>query len=431
MQIKTEAMPKLVKYVVFLDEKEVAEKKDKIYKQRKPSIELPGFRKGNVPQDIAEDRIGVEKLYTPIINEVFAEVCETEPIISSRNFKYFGDFKKGSFTMEFVAELKPTVNLVSLDKIKKEINIESPEFTEEDLKGRIKNEIESLSKIEDSTKDTLKNLDIAIIDFEGKIVGEDKPFKGGTSKGYQIRVNEIVNGRKQFIGNFEDQLVGMKLKETKTIRVKFPDDYQSETLKGKDAEFIVTLNAIKEKKIPEYNEDFVKQKGYTSIAEFEEFLKKDEAELKLKRVTEKNKKLIVSEIVKQSEISPIPEEMIDRENQKEWENFLRRMGRTEEQFIKENKISKEHFFDNNTPRVIEVIKATLVIQQIATENNITATEEEVCQYVVRVSRILDYNEEKKQKILTDLRENKRQFQLMQNSTVNEKTINFVYEKLSK
>jgi trigger factor len=432
MEIKTEKMPILVKYIVTIDEKEVDEKKEIIYKQKKPTIELPGFRKGNVPQEIAEDRIGVEKLYLSIINDVYSEVCEKEPIVSSHDFKYYGTFKKGSvFSMQFIAELKPTVSLVSFDKIKREVKAETTEFTEDDLKNAIEHEIQSASKIEDATKDVLDNLDIAVIDFEGKIVGESKPFNGGTSKNFQIRVNELRNGKKQFVGNFEDQLIGMKLNETKVVKVKFPDDYGNEALNGKDAEFVVTLKKIKVKTTPLFDDEFAKLKGCKDKDEFVELLKKDETDKKNKFIIEKNKKMFVSEIVKQSEITPVPQAMIDRENEKDWDSFLKRIGKSEEQFLKEGKISKESFFDNNSSRVVEVIKATLVLQQIAKENNIIVTEDEICQYVMRISKILDYNDERKEKILKDLKDNKRQFQQTKNSTIIEKTVDFIYEMLIK
>src|SRR5271157_230006 len=133
MDIKTEALPTPVKYIVTLDENEIDERKESTYARLKPSITVNGFRKGTVPRDVAEDRIGVEKLYKSIIDNVFNEIIVTEPVVATRNFKFFGDLKqKVLFTIEFVAEVKPSVVLAPFEQI--EVKQKSVEVTEEDLK---------------------------------------------------------------------------------------------------------------------------------------------------------------------------------------------------------------------------------------------------------------------------------------------------------
>jgi trigger factor len=296
------------------------------------------------------------------------------------------------------------------------------------LKNKIDFELKQDETIENTTKDVLDNLDVAIIDFEGRVEGDSKPFKGGTAKGFQIRINEIVNGHKQFVGDFEDQLVGMKIEETKDVKVKFPSNYRDTSLAGKDAVFTVTLRAIKAKIVPQHSEEFAKKKGFETIETYEEFLKKSVLETKQKKAIEEFKKTIVTEIIKQSEVSPIPDEMIIRENEKEWNAFLRRVNKTEEQFVKENKNSKDYFFENNTSKSIEIIKATLVIEQISKNYNIDVEEEEVLQYVMRVSNLLRYEDNRKERLEKELKENKRQFELMKVATRNEKTIDFLYEQ---
>jgi trigger factor len=430
IQVKTEKMAAPVKYLLTIDENDLEERKKKAYEKIKGTIEVQGFRKGNVPQDIAETRLGVERLYKSVIDEIYFEIAQKEPIISSSDFKFFGDLKKkSSLTIEFVAEVKPTAKLVDFNKIKEQVKIEEVQVTEDDLKSRIDFEIKQLETIEDTTKDTLENLDIAIIDFEGRLVGEEKPFKGGTAKGFQIRVNDIVNGQKQFVDNFEDQLVGMKLNETKEVKVTFPSNYRDTSLAGKNASFIVTLKSIKIKISPVYDEELAKKKGFDSLKDYEESLKRSIFEIKQRKAIENFKKKVVTEIVNQSEISPIPESMIENENVKEWEAFLRRMNRSEEQFVKENKISKEMFFENNTPRSIEVLKATTILNQVAKDRNITASEEEVVKYVMNVTNLLKYDKDREEKIKQELKTNLHQYSLMENATINEKVIEFLFNEI--
>jgi trigger factor len=422
MQIKTEVMPTPIKYVIILDENEITEKKEKTYEKIKPSITVNGFRKGTVPQDVAEDRLGVEKLYKSIIDEVYVEVASNEPIVSSKDFKFYGDLKKKvPFTIEFIADVKPKVVLASFDKI--DVKMQSVNITEEDLKDEINVELKKKQKIEDSTKEILDNLDVAIIDFEGKLEGECVAFKGGVAKDYQITVNEIVNGRKQFVGNFEDQLVGMKVGESKEVKVKFPEDYKQE-LANKNAIFNVTLKAIKSKIIPLYNEYFVKEKGFKSIKEYEENLKKTLLENGKKRVLDDFKKDVIVQIVKSSEISPIPEEMVTRENEKEWNSFLKRMNKSEEQMSKDHKLTKQHFFHSNTSRSLDVIKMSLVIESISNTYNIEATEQDMIQYAIKNNILRGKTEEEVRK---ELNESKQRYDLVKTATKNEKTLEFVYE----
>jgi len=431
MDIKKEKMHAPVKFTVVLDAEDLEQRKVETYEKLKDSIELPGFRKGLVPRDVAENKLGVERIYKPMIDQIFRDIVVIEPnIVSSYDFKFFGDFKKKMpLTIEFVADMKPTVKLCSLEDFKKTEKLEDNVVTDKDLAERINNEIKQSEKIVDCSKDVLDNFDIAVIDFEGHLEGEDKPFKGGTAKNYQLKINEIVNGRKKFIDNFEDQLVGMKVGETKEVKVTFPLNYHDKALSNKRAFFIVKLNSIKSKIVPDYDEQFAKSKGFDSIQCYEEHLKNKIADERKNRFIENFKKNVVTKIINGSDISPIPQSMIDVENEKEWNSLLRRIGKTPEQLEKDNNITKEIFFSNNNHKSIEIIKASLVLEQIAKEYNIVASEDEVVQYASKLASYLKYTDEKEFNVKRELKANKKQFDLMYTATVNEKTIDFLFNEL--
>lgn len=433
MDIKKEDMPTPVKYFVTVDAEDLEKRKQEVYNMRKPHLIVDGFRKGTVPRNIAESRFGVERLYRPVIDQIFKDVYFLEPcIVGTSDYKFLGDLKKKvDLVVEFVADIKPKVLLPVFDEVRKTIEKTQVEVTDDDLKKRIDLEIKQNEKIQDSTKEVLENLDIAIIDFEGCIEGETTPFKGGTAKGYQIRVNEIVNGRKQFVDNFEDQLLGMKVDEVRKIRVTFPGDYRDKLLANKKAIFMVTLKAIKFKITPEYNKDFVKGKGFDSIEAYEESLKKQIFDSKQKKNEEDLKKQIIMKVVDQATISPIPQVMINRENEKEWSSLLTRLGKTEEQFQKENKITKEMFFDNMSPKSIEVLKTSLVLEEVADNFGFKASEDEIIQYVLKITNKLKYGESKKEKVKTDLKNNQHQYKLMETAVLNEKAMEFLVNELSK
>ena len=428
MNIKTEAMPAPVKYIVTLDPDDVETRKKECYDKVKSNIEIPSFRKGNVPRDVAESRLRIERLYKPMVDQIFHDIVNVEPnIVSSADFKFFGDLKKkSSFTIEFVAEIKPLISLPVLNAIK----IEKPEsiLTENEFRDKITMEVKKSEIILDSEKESLENFDIAVIDFEGRLEGEATPFKGGVAKGYQIKINEIINGQKQFIDNFEDQLIGMKKEETRQIFVTFPTNYRETTLAGKKAIFTVTLKAIKDKIIPEYNEQFAKSKGFDTIKLYEENLRLKFAEEKENNAKETFKKQVLLSVINNSNITPIPKVMIDRENEKEWNAFLKRIGKTEEQIAKE-KVSKEGFFDHYTQRSIESIKAALVLEQVAKDFGILVTDDEIVTYAMQISSMLKHDVDRQTKIKEELKTNKQQFELMRTAALNEKTIEFLLNEV--
>ncbi|MDD5649694.1 MAG: trigger factor [Candidatus Nanoarchaeia archaeon] len=433
MKIKTEKLATPVKYCVTIDAEKLEDRKEKAYNKIKHNIHIAGFRKGNVPRNVAESNLEIEKLYKHMIDEIFNDIFFADTsIVETSNYKFFGDLKKKfPLTIEFIANVKPSVVLPDFNEVKKTISKKTISVTEEDIKNRITNEIKLSEEIKDTSKEVLENLDVAVIDFEGRIEGEEKPFKGGIAKGYQLRINEIVNGRKQFIDNFEDQLIGMKINETREVKVSFPSDYKEKSLASKKSIFVVTLKSIKTKITPEYNENFVKSKGFDNIKLYEEFLRDEILKSEIKKEDESFKKQVICNIVNSSVISPIPEIMIDRENEKEWNSFLKRLGQTEAQLEKERKITKNIFFENTTEKSIEVLKTSLVLEEIARKFNITVNEDEVAEHLMKVTNILKFSKDREEKVKEELKNNKGQFNLMKTATINEKVIDFLGNEFNK
>lgn len=430
MEIKFERMPEQIKCVVTIDSEEVKRRKAETYEEIKHQIQVPGFRKGNVSMEVAEAKLSVEKLYTPMIDKICKEIVEKERnIVSTKDFKFFGDLKANdAMVIEFIAEMKPTVKTPNLNDIYKNIEKRSTqEVTEKELNEYISNVLKQNEIIHDSTKETLENFDIAIIDFTGFLEGQTTPFKGGTAKNFQITVNELVNGRKQFIDNFEDQMVGMKKGEKRNIHVTFPSDYNEKTLSGKKAVFEVTLNAIKYKEIPKLDDEFAKTLGFETFESYKEISKNEILANKKKSFETETKREILSKVISESEISPIPQNMIDNENDKEWNSLLRRLGKTAEQLQKESKVTKEMVFANSTARSIETLKASLVLEQLAKELNVSIDKKEVVEYALEISQMLGHghDDEHREALTKKLDEDQRQFEFFKSAVANEKVLDFL------
>lgn len=392
MDVKMEKLSQPFLFSVTIDPDDLLKRKEKTFDEVKDTLQLAGFRKGKIPRDVAEEKIGVEKLYRPILDDIYFEVAEKYDVVASAGFQIFGDFKDGNpLRIEFAGEIKPKVELPELSELGisyvKETIVSDEEITNEINDERRKTQIEDLADHED-----LRNLDLAIIDFVGTLEGEKEPFKGGSAKDYKIEVNkEILKGRKQFIDNFEDQIVGMKKDEVREVNVSFPADYRDKTKAGKKTKFIVTLKAIKKYVLPELNLDFIK-KIYKDVDEanpftsFNNFIKERVLARKQKQKVDQLKQDIIHKLIEKTEFSPIPAGMIEQEIEKEWRNFLYRLGTTEDEYLKKNANGKNYFKASSKDNSITLIKMSLIYDEYAKKNNITATEEEVKEYYAKISK---------------------------------------------
>jgi trigger factor len=430
MQLSTKKMPITVKVTATLNSEEVINRKKIVYDNKKNNLILPGFRKGSVPQNIAEQKMNIEELYRELIDDFYLEVSKQYEHVSAKDFVFYGDLKKNeNLTMEFIVELKPEVKLFDIEQIKNEKKFLAKDIliSDEDIQNKINLDLKQEEKIIDSDKKNLENFDVAIIDFEGTVEGEKKPFNGGIAKGYQIVVNELNNGQKNFIDNFEDQMIGMKINEEKIINVKFPEEYRDKTLANKKANFKVKLNKIKQKVVSLLNEEFVITKGFKNIEEYKQNIKESLFKQKNNKMIEDLKKEIVCELINKSEISIIPEIMIQNELDKEWFALIRKFGKTEDQLLSEHNLSKEFFCQNTKQKSIEIVKASLVLEQIIKDNNLFVNNDEILRYVYNIANILQYDQDKKEKIQKDLETNEQQFNIMKKAALNEKAINFIYD----
>jgi len=315
------------------------------------NLELKGFRKGKVPLEIADKNISpdeirndaanllLDKNYKKAMEMISSEDIATRPTLSI--VKISDD--------EIVASLKstlmPDVKLGNMDSIK--VTYKKTTASEKE----IKDEFEKVNKYLVENKKVkegslIKKGNIVNIDFLGKV--NSKPFKGGDAKGFDLEI-----GSKSFIDNFEEQLIGMKKGEEKVIKVKFPDEYPSEDLKGKKASFDVKINEIYEKvKLKGKKlQDKLETLGIKSLEEVLERIKNSLNDNKKNNDNETFFRKYMDEILKLKDtIIEIPSEIIDQQVEEEWKrievqitqqnmkmgDYLKMLGMTEKEFKEKN-----------------------------------------------------------------------------------------------
>jgi len=229
--------------------------------------------------------------------------------------------------------------------------------------------------------------DLVSIDFKGFIDGE--PFEGGEAEDYSLEL-----GSRSFVPGFEEQLVGVKPGEEKEVVVKFPEDYRNEDLAGKEATFQVKMKQIKEKQLPELDDDFVKE-----VSEFEtlEEMKADLKEKMIKNAEEQSKtKLEESLIEKVADASEVklPEALVERQIDRmisDMENYLRQQGLGLDQFLELSGKTREELREQNRTEAEKRTKANLVLDAIAKKEGFTVDESELDARIAEIAEA--YNDQ--------------------------------------
>ena len=346
----------------------------------KDDVEVKGFRKGKVARTIFEKHYGVESLYEEAINhciqESYIDAVTTEKVAVVAQPKIDLDItkvEKGK-GFKYVAEVavEPVVTLGEYKGL--EFEKLSDEVKEDAVDAEINKLLEQNAELVLKEEGKLENGDTAIFDFEGSVDGV--LFDGGKAENY-----ELLIGSGQFIPGFEDKMLGMALEEERDLEIKFPDDYQAENLKGKDAIFKVKLHEMKRKELPELNDEFIKELDKEGINTVEEL--KDDALTKLKDqlILRNNNARIDFAVNKAVENASyeIAEEMIVEEKNRLVDNVVQQAKQYNldlDTYLQYSGISKEDFEKNLLKDAEKSIATRIVVQAISKVEKITATQEE-------------------------------------------------------
>lgn len=368
-----------VKLTISFTEEEWKDAISKAYLKTRGKYTVPGFRKGKAPQPVLENYYGKGLFYEEAFNYLYTQHYFTILDKEKANFTAVGEpelnveeMKDGEgVTLSAIVPVKPEVTIDAYKglKIKKfEYNV-----TDAEVETEVKKLLER-DATEVEVKDrAAKNGDKVNIDFSGSVDGEK--FAGGTAEGY-----DLVLGSGSFIPGFEEQVVGMKTGDNKDITVKFPDDYQAENLKGKDAVFAIKLHKITEKQLPELTDEFVKKHAGTETVEEYKAKTREKLEKQAEdRSRDETENSIVNEICKHAK-AEIPDAMVESEIDRMVQDFSYRLmyqGIKLEEYLKYLGQSMKDFRAQFTAQAQPRVLQQLVIEKIIKDEKITATDEEV------------------------------------------------------
>lgn len=371
-----------VKLSIEVDGKRLEEGLNYAYRKVVKKVVIPGFRKGKAPRMILERHYGQEVLYEdaldyllPKLYEEAVEQAEIKPI-AQPDIQLQKIEPKEGLSFEVEVDVYPEIELGEYKGLAVEKHIKT--ISDQDIDSEIEQLRHRHSElIAVDYRDDLKEKDFANIDFKGYIDG--KPFSGGAKEGHTLEI-----GSGQFIPGFEEQLIGMQVNEEKDIEVTFPADYNSDELAGKTATFTVKLNSIKERLLPDLDDEFAKD-----VSEFETLAElKDDIRSKLEtNATDGTKRdlenRLIEQIIENSNID-IPKSMVDNQIEYMLDNLrtnLAYSGMDFETYLKYTKKSEEEFKDEMRPEAVKQVKRSLLIEEIADQEGISASEEEINQKI--------------------------------------------------
>lgn len=364
-------------FTVEVPQNKFEEAIQKAYVKNKKRFSIPGFRKGKVPRKILEMNYGEGIFYEDAINillpEVYEEALDELDLDPVDNPEIDIDElnRENPVKIKFEVDVKPEPKLGDYSNL--EAELESYEVKEEDIERVINSALESNSRLVSIEDREVKDKDIVNIDFAGKLDGE--LFPGGQAENYELTI-----GSNTFIPGFEDQIIGKKIGEEFEVNVTFPEDYQEESLKGKDVVFEVKLNSIQEKVLPELDDEFVKDVSeFDTLEEYKNNIKVDleEQNESRKKIDKENK--AIEALIDVMEVE-IPDSMIKNEIEREYEDFLYRiqgMGLNAEQYFSITNTTEEDTKEELKPNAERKVKSDLAIEALIAAEGIEATDEEV------------------------------------------------------
>ncbi len=331
-------------------------------------VNIDGFRKGKAPRAVVERHVGTERIKQEAIENLMPRAINqavadnkldiiAQPYVTNYNFNIGEDL-----TVTAKAELRPEVTLGQYKDLT--VEIKDTPVEADALQKQLDRLLDQHSTMETVIDRATKDTDVAVIDFDGYANGEK--IQGGEAKNYPLNL-----GNSNFIPGFAEQIVGKNLNDEFEIKVTFPEQYHDEKLQGQPATFKIKINEIKEKKLPELNDEFAQKVGnFKTVDELKADIQKylDEQH---ERTNKQNSENEVFKTVIDSAKVDIPQSMIDREAaslRAEYKQRLAAQGIDWENIVKAQ--GEDELLKNLTEDALVRIKNSLVIDKIAKEENL-------------------------------------------------------------
>ncbi|MDM1544586.1 trigger factor [Ignatzschineria indica] len=400
--------------VIELDAEQVEKDIESRLKELARRVRVDGFRPGKVPVKVVRNMHGAEvenevigeaigKKYQATITELKLEPAG-QPVIDRPS-----EENKYSFTAEF--EVMPEVKLDNLDKLEA-VKFEA-EVTDADLENMLKT-LQKQSQTWKESDEAAKIEDRVNINFVGRVDGEE--FEGGKAEN-----TPLILGSNSMIPGFEDQIVGMKKGETKTIKVTFPDDYQAEHLEGKEAEFDITVNSVEVGELPEIDAQFAERFGIADgdVEKLRSELRKN-MERELNNVIHNRFKSSVLESLEKNHELEVPQVMVVSEAQAMAQQSNFPQPRSQEEANQLMELITQIF----SKQAEQKVRLSLLVSKFIEDNKITPDES----YVDKRLELIASTYEDPAEVIEHFKKDKNSMQNIRNIALEDQVVDLLAEK---
>lgn len=363
---------------ISVDAETFAKALDVAFKKNAKKLNVPGFRKGKAPKGIIQRMYGEDVFYDEALNEVYPDEMENAQkeagieVVDFQDIEF--DLKSiGKDGVEFT--VKVTVKPEAEVKDYKGIKVEKTQIavTAEDIDADIEQMRMRVSTMETVTDRAAQMDDIVTFDFDGYVDGEQ--FEGGKADSYSLKL-----GSNQFIPGFEEQIVGKNVEEDFDVNVTFPEDYHAENLKGKEAVFKCKIHEIKNRVLPELDDEFAKDVSeFDSLDELKADVEKKLTEQREKQAQNEVENKILDVLIENTDVT-IPQAMIETkidDNIRDFSYSMQMQGLSVDQYMQYANLTPETLRENYKEQSEKQVKLRLALEKIAAVEGLEPTDEDV------------------------------------------------------
>ena len=375
---------------------------DEAFVETRKKITVPGFRKGRVPRQIFNQMYGEESLYQDALNKVLPDayneaVKETniqpvdQPKIDIKSME-----KGQPWVLTAEVDVMPEVKLGEYKGM--EVPAQDTTVTDADVDDALETKRQQQAELVLKEDKPAEKGDTVVIDYKGSADGEE--FDGGSAENYSLEL-----GSGSFIPGFEDQLIGHNADEDVDVNVTFPEDYHAKNLAGKDALFKVKIHEIKEKQLPELDDDFAKDvdEDVDTLAELKEKTKKQLQEEKDNQAKAAIEDAAINKAVANAEIQDIPQAMLDDDTNRQMQQYLAGMqqqGISPQMYFQITGTKEEDLKKQFANDAAQRVKTNLVLEAIVDDANLDATDEEIAKEISDLAKQYGMEEDAVKKALS-------------------------------
>jgi len=377
----------MIKLTIDVPETELESAMQDAYNKQKKNISIPGFRKGKVPRAMIEKMYGPEVFYEDAANalmpQAYADAAKEcgEDIVSRPTVDIVQIEKGKPFIFTAEVAVKPPVELGQYKGV--EVTAIDTNVTDDEVTIAVDRERENNSRTVDVEGRAIESGDTAVIDFEGFIDGE--AFEGGKGENHPLEI-----GSGSFIPGFEDQLIGRNVGDDVEVNVTFPEDYQAEDLKGKDAVFKVKIHEVKTKELPELDDEFAQDVSeFDTVAEYLESVKEKLKKQKEESAKREQEDEALAKIVEDSTME-LPDAMVLTRCDEMINQFaqqLAQQGLSLQQYMDYADSDMDQLRQSVRGEAEERIRGELVLEEIAKTENLEVTDEDLDAEIERMAEI--------------------------------------------